>query len=114
MASVRSLRPGEFIQNKNGTQSTERTVTVTHPDVNGGKPTNIPTIYVVDGKILELDLSKPVDDEAAALAVASGQTFPSFKSIKEAVTSAQSRSNKGGAFQGQLGQMLGPIGSRFE
>ena len=77
-------------KDRNGEYVTEKTVTITDDRINGGKPTNIPTVY--NGKILS-------EDEAADLVVKSGGKDPitgrvleSFNSIEEAVKSAQSRS----------------------
>ena len=71
------------IRNKDGTVTTERSITVTDERINGGKPTNIPTVW--GGKVVS-------DDEAIANAAKSGAKFQSFNSIDEAVAAAKKRS----------------------
>lgn len=71
------------LANDDGTVSTERSITVEAEALNGGKPTNIPSIW--NGK--ELD-----EGAAIAEAVKSGQTFPSFGTIEAAVAAAKARS----------------------
>ena len=86
-----------IILNPDGSYSTERTATVTHPLINGGKPTNIPTIF----RGVELDpdqaaeliakFSKekkslqPIDPET-------GRPLQAFNSIEDAEKEAQERS----------------------
>jgi hypothetical protein len=50
-----------------GDFSTVRTIVVNHPELNGGKPTVIPTIW--DGKMMS-------NHDAIAHAIESGQTWP--------------------------------------
>ena len=117
MADIRTLIPGEFVQNPDGSKSTERTITVVHPLLNNGEPTNIPTIFKQGGKIIELDLdADDLEDQAVNLALETGQNFSSFKNIDDAVSAAINRSNKGGAFQGQFGVEIprGPLDAKFE
>ena len=121
MADIRTLRPGEFIQNDDGTRSTERSITITSPLINDGRPTNIPTIFVDRGKITALDAvpglkegSQELEDAAIDMALRSRQNFPAFGSIKEAVASAVARSEGGGAFQGNISKGMGPSGSTFQ
>jgi hypothetical protein len=76
------------IRNDDGIFSTRLTATVKDPALNGGKPTNIPTIW--KGMRLE-------EPAAIAAAVESGQQFPAFKSVKEAVTAAKALSDQIGA-----------------
>jgi hypothetical protein len=86
----RTPRPGTDrpIQNPDGSVTTERSITVTEPGLNGGRPTNIPTVW--DGRIVS-------DDEAVDNAIRSGVPFPSFDSIPEAVRAAEQRSKDLGA-----------------
>jgi hypothetical protein len=83
-------RPGTAtpIQNPDGSVTTERSITVTDPALNGGKPTNIPSVW--GGKIVS-------DDEATSNAIQSGRAFPSFGSIDEATAAARQRSADLGA-----------------
>jgi hypothetical protein len=69
-----------MLDNGDGTFSTERTVTVTDHRINGGRPTNVPTIW--GGRQLP-------EDMAVNAAVASGQTFTAFPSIAAAVAAAE-------------------------
>lgn len=75
-------------KNGDGSYSTEVSVTVTNPRLNGGNPTNIPSLW---GGV-ELD-----EDAAVDAAIKSGRSFQAFDSIPSAVSSARERSNAGGA-----------------
>ena len=75
-------------QNADGTHSTELSITVTHPRMNGGRPTNIPSMW--NGRELN-------DDESVDQALKTGRPYQSFASIDEAVTAAKSKSAAGGA-----------------
>jgi hypothetical protein len=75
-------------QNADGSHSTEISVTVTDPRLNGGLPTNIPSLW--GGRQLD-------EDEAVREALASGRRFHGFPSIGAAVAAARSRSHAGGA-----------------
>jgi hypothetical protein len=72
------------IQNDDGSVTTERTITVTDPDLNNGRPTNIPTVW---GGMIQSD------DDAVTYAVRSGRDWPAFDTIDDAVTSAEQRSH---------------------
>jgi hypothetical protein len=71
------------IQNADGSQTTERTITVTEPEINNGQPTNIPTVW--SGRVVS-------DDEAVRNAVDSRRGFASYPTIDEAVSAAEKRS----------------------
>lgn len=76
------------VKNANGSYSTELTITVTNPKLNGGKPTNIPSLWK----------GKEVNEETAvANALASGAKYDSFSTIPEAVSAAKEKSKGGGA-----------------
>lgn len=79
------------INNPDGTISTERSITVQADDLNGGQPTNIPTIW--EGKQLS-------ERDAIRRAVLSGQKYPAFRSIEEAVNAARQRSEDIGRLRG--------------
>lgn len=84
------------VKNADGSFSTRLTATVEVEELNGGKPTNIPTLW--RGKKLS-------ESEAIKAAIQSGQAFPSFGSIDEAVAEAKRVSNAaGGAFMVTPGQ----------
>lgn len=76
------------VQNADGSFSTRLTATVTTDALNDGKPTNIPTIW--KGKKLS-------EAEAILAAAASGQKWPVFGSINEAVDAAKKLSASIGA-----------------
>jgi len=89
-----------IVLNDDGTVSTERTITISDPGINGGKFTNIPTMF--GGKqvsepmaIIRIRQSKGVDPET-------GQSLKGFSGADQAVQAAQLRSN-------QLGKKLRPI-----
>lgn len=81
-----------IVKNPDGSISTERTITVTDPRINGGKPTNIPSMYG----------GKEVSEQEAIARVATaggkdpetGEVLPGFNSIEEAVAAAQARSKE--------------------
>lgn len=75
-------------QNPDGSRSTEVSITVTDPRLNGGKPTNIPSLW--GGK--EVDQNTAIKN-----AINSGNKYQSFSTIDEAVSAAKARSNAGGA-----------------
>ena len=81
-------------QNPDGSYSTEVTITVTDPKLNGGKPTNIPSLW--GGKEVS-------EAEAIELAVKSGKTYVGFDSVPQAVEAAKAKSAAGGAAAPQNG-----------
>lgn len=87
-------------KNADGSYSTEVSITVTNPKLNGGKPTNIPSLW--KGK--EVD-----EDTAVKNALASGKKYDSFATIPEAVTAAKEKSKAGGA--GATSNKPGSLGS---
>ena len=93
---VRRLSIGEFVKNPDGSRSTERSITITHPEINAGQPTNIPSIWNVGGKIVELPFDTQGEKQAIDYAVQSGDKWPSFASIDKAVAAAKVRSAAGG------------------
>ncbi len=88
--------PGELLthdgypakQNKDGSYSTELSITVTDPRLNGGKPTNIPSLW--KGQVVD-------EDTAVKNAIKAGKPYASYSSIDEAVSAAKARSAAGGA-----------------
>jgi hypothetical protein len=94
--SIDIKRP--IINNKDGSFSTERSITVQSDGLNQGLPTNIPTIW--EGKELTVK-------DAVKRAIESRQKFPSFKTIEEAETSAIERSNEIGKLR--QGEVYGPV-----
>jgi len=87
----RPFAPGEWNQNPDGGWSSEETVTVSgDPNFNGGKPTVLPSLWVKDGKAY---VTKD-EDEATALARASGLSWPSFPDMTAAEKFANERETK--------------------
>jgi hypothetical protein len=84
------------IINPDNSVTTERSITVTDPDLNGGKPTNIPTVW--SGKVVS-------DDEAVQNAIDSKRDFPTFDTIDEADQAAVQRSSGIGA--GKINSLVG-------
>lgn len=103
MPPFRPFKPGEFVDNGDGTRSTERTITWQLPD---GTWVNTPTLFMVDTTGKVLDLSDPASQEqaqrAAMALIRAGYQFPSFRSEPEASQAAAKRSDGGGAFQGSI------------
>lgn len=69
---------------QDGSPLTEYTITVTHPALNRGRPTNIPSIW--NGQIQD-------EETAVAYALRSGGPWPSYKTIADAVEAAASRTD---------------------
>jgi hypothetical protein len=90
------------VRNQDGSYSTELSITVTDPRLNGGRPTNIPSLW--GGRVLE-------EGDAVGQALASGKRWNSFNSIEEAVEAAKARSTGGGAgFDGYAAPPVGGMG----
>lgn len=92
----RPLAPGEYVMNPNGSWSNEITTQTDKgqvPALNDGRPTVIPTVWVVDGKPTRVD-----EVTAANFAVRSGLSFPSFETEKEADAFSQKREGKWQSF----------------
>lgn len=84
----RPFAPGEYVQNPDGTWSSEISVTVRDKDFNHGRATNIPSLWLVDGKPRKVSESQAIE-----YAKQSGISWPSFRSIKLANDAAMSREN---------------------
>lgn len=99
VAQLRPFHAGEFVPNDDGTVSTERTATIDGPD---GGFMNVPTLWKrADGMTVDLGKVPPatLGVVAASYARRSGEAFPTFPTVKEAVGAAKRRSANGGAFQ---------------
>lgn len=77
--SPRPFAPGEYMTNPNGSWSSEMSYTLAHPDLNNGMPTNIPGLWIKDGKPYHAN-----EDEAAQFAVQSGLQWPTYNKLNEA------------------------------
>lgn len=124
-APPRPLKQGEFLQNKGGSKSTERLIGINDPRINGGKPTLIPSIFVVGGKIKSFtsmtatgEVNPPTaeqSDRAADAAIASGLEWPSFPthdgpggSTEFAIERSRTGGNKNGPLSGAA-RKQGPV-----
>jgi hypothetical protein len=100
----RPLGPGEYVQNSDGSWSNEITDTIgqgERPDLNGGRPTIVPTLWVINGVPTRVDT-----DTAAALAAKSGLQFQSFDTNQAAEAFSQQREK---AWQGIKPQDAGSV-----
>jgi len=90
------------IQTPDGSIMTERTATE-YVDGNSGQVWNIPTIWfdANTNKGVEVDLDRAIG-LAHEYERRTGNEFPRFKTIEDAVSAAQQRSQSGGATQGSL------------
>lgn len=91
------------VRNADGTVSTELSITVTDPRLNGGMPTNIPSLW--QGREVE-------QDEAIARAIASGIEYPSFRTISDAVRAAEAESARRGG-QARPMSIMGALRRQF-
>lgn len=96
------------LPNTMGGMSTELSITVTDPRLNGGRPTNIPSLVRgqvgVESLLRGEDMTIEQHDIAIQRAmerVAAGQFLPSYNSIEEAVQAARSRSDTKGRSMGR-------------
>jgi hypothetical protein len=108
------LERGEYVQNADGSRSSERTITVMHAGLNHGQATLIPTIWKVGGEIVELPYSVEGQQQAIEWAIESGLQWPGFgfgaKGIEKAKKEAMFRSKWGGVDGGPLGIRVGVFG----
>ncbi|WP_417733128.1 hypothetical protein [Rosistilla oblonga] len=79
-----------IVRNSDGSVSTERTATVIDPRINGGKPTNIPTMY--GGKQLSEDQAADIIASTNGVDPETGRVMAGFDSIKAAEKEAMARS----------------------
>lgn len=84
--AVRPFAPGEYLDNPNGSWSNEMAYTLMDPTLNGGKPTNVPGLWVKDGKPYHA-----TEDEAARFALLSKLLFPAYENQQQATQAAQAR-----------------------
>jgi hypothetical protein len=86
LGKTRPFGQGEYFVNQAGSWSNEITTSAQNPKLNGGLPTVIPTLWIIDGKPTRVS-----EDQAAELAINSGLQFPSFKTPEEAESFATQR-----------------------
>ncbi|WP_282608450.1 hypothetical protein [Pelagibius sp. Alg239-R121] len=99
----------QLYQGENGEHYSEKSITVTHPSINGGQPTNIPSVF--GGQILS-------EQEAIKRIAASGGRDPEtgevlrgYSSIDEAVAAARARSD---GFGQEIRQRSGGLVNPFK
>ena len=80
------------VPNPDGSFSTEISITVTDPRINGGKPTNIPSMFG-GAKVPQEEAIRRIT-EAGGVDPETGRALQGFNSIDEAVAAAKSRSDK--------------------
>lgn len=86
LGAPRPLAPGEWNDNPNGSWSSEISATVQDKSLNRGRPTVIPTMWIANGKPIQVS-----EDDAIAYARASGLKFKSFDSMQQAEAFANAR-----------------------
>jgi hypothetical protein len=99
--SPRPLAPGEWVQNPEGSWSSEISTTVTDPALNGGRPTIIPTLWLVDGKPTRVD-----EDTAVEYAKRSGLDFRGYDTPQAADKAADAREDE---WQGLAPEQAGSV-----
>ena len=95
--ALRPLNRGEYRQNEDGSRSTEISLT----EKIDGHRTNIPSLWMSGGLIIELSPDDAVRP-ARLWQQSSGKSFPRFESMEAAVTAAKARSDRGGVGSGSL------------
>ena len=90
-------------ENTDGSFSSERSITVDDPRINGGKWTNIPTIF--EGKEVPHEQAVARIIEAGGKDPETGRVLPGFETSEEAVAAAQERSE---ALSATIGPRSGP------
>lgn len=88
--AARPFAPGEYVTNPDKSWSSERTMTVTNPALNNGAATNIPSIWIKDGKPYQAKS----EDEAVQLALQSGLPWKSYGDLGEADKASVDRENQ--------------------
>ena len=94
-----------IVRNVDGSVSTERTITITDERINGGMPTNIPTMY--GGKIVDDEMATDIIAKNKGVDPDTGRRLRSFNSISEAETAAAARSKELGKQIGQVSPSTG-------
>lgn len=103
--AARPLAPGEYVKNPNGSWSSEISLTVADPRLNNGQPTNIPSLWIVNGK----PYRAKDEDEATDLAIKSGLNWPSFKTMNEANSASDAREKQWQTIEPQNASSVPPL-----
>lgn len=101
--SDRPLLPGELVDNPDGTQSSE--ITITEAD-GTGRFMNVPTLWMTDDGIRQLDWRDAIKT-AKAYEAKTGLQFPRFATSVAGVNAAKKRSAAGGVLSGPLARQPG-------
>jgi hypothetical protein len=97
---LRPFAPGEFVQNNDGSISTERSVTIQGPD---GSWMNVPSLWMAPNGPQDFGTDEAaIFDAADYYERTTGKKFPRFGTVEEAVFEAENRSKRGGAGSGYL------------
>lgn len=100
--SPRPFAPGEWLQNPNGSWSSEITMTAQRPD---GSWVNVPSLWIKDGKAY---VAKS-EDEALALAKQSGLEFPAFNTLGGADAASRLREKNWQGLKPHQAQKVPPL-----
>lgn len=79
-----------IFRNEDGTRSSERSITIENPNINGGRATNIPTIF--NGIEVGQEEAERIISEAGGVDPETGRRLEGFDSIDAAVAAAEERS----------------------
>lgn len=77
--AARPFGRGEYMDNPNGSWSSEMTYTLQDPSLNAGRPTLVPGLWLKDGQPYHA-----TEDEAAQMALQSGLHWPSYSTLPQA------------------------------
>jgi len=102
--SPRPLAPGEYVKNPDGSWSSEITVTVQDPVLNGGKPSVVPSLWIINGVPTRVS-----EDQAAAYAAKSGLMFPAYGTAEEAESASQKREDSWQNIEPQNAGTVAPL-----
>jgi len=91
---VNNIKKKKYVKNDDGSISTVFSMTVNHPWINNGMPTNIPSVY--DGKKVD-------EREAVFRAAMSDGAWPAYDDIESAVKDAKKESEIMDKFRKEFG-----------
>lgn len=103
MADLRPFQPGEFVDNRDGTISTERTVTFQDP---AGRWVNVPSLWMSDTGPVDLRDDEDAIRDAMMRYEGGAEKFARFQDVTEAEAAARKRSDAGGAGAGRSNPVL--------
>ena len=94
LSNARPFKENEFVQNDDGSISTERTVTIQDAE---GKYVNVPSLWMVDDGYVDFGDDETQIRNMLVRHERNGGSFERFDSVEDAEESAKARSNAGGA-----------------